>query len=88
MPLLNRGVLFGPIRNWCNRESKILLEFDSEGGVKKRRQCVVEDVASWHKIDAFGKEEGEDLRNAYGRAQILKKDRDVNSSWYHEVMQA
>ena len=88
MSPLKKGVLFGPIRNWGNGESKILLEFDGEGGVKKRRQYVLEDVASWHKVSAFGEEGAGALRNAYRRAQILKKDGDDNDLWDHKVTQA
>ena len=40
MAPLNEGVLFNLIRNGGNRESTIILEFDGEGGVKKRRQFV------------------------------------------------
>ena len=46
MAPLNNGVLFSPIRNWGNGESKILLEFDGEGEAKKRRQFVLEDAAN------------------------------------------
>ena len=56
------------------------MEFDGEGGVKKRRQYVLEDVTGWHKIDAFGEEGAEALTNAHQRAQILKKDGDTNGS--------
>ena len=87
MPPLNKGVLFGPIRNWGNGESKVLLEFDREGGEKKRRQFVLEDVASWHLIGAFGEEVAEALRNAHRRAQILKKDGDANRFWDHDITQ-
>ena len=53
MALLNKGVMFASIRNWGNRESKILLKFDGKVGVKKRRQLVLEEVASWHALSAF-----------------------------------
>ena len=46
MAALNKGILFSPIRNWGNRESKILLEYNAEGEVKKRRQFVLKDVAT------------------------------------------
>ena len=87
MPPLNKGVLFNSIRNWSNGEFKVLLEFDREGGKKKRRQFVLEDVASWHLIGAFGQEGVDALRNAYRRAQILKKDGNANSSWDHDITQ-
>ena len=67
MLLLNKVVLFGPIRDWGNSESNVLLEFDGEGGVKKRRQFVLEDVASWHLVSAFREEGVDALRNAHRR---------------------
>ena len=80
MPPLNKGVLFGPIRNWGNGESKILLKFDGKGEVVKRRQFVLKDVAGWHFVSALGEEGAEALRNAHQRAQILKKYGDTNRS--------
>ena len=87
MPPLNKGVLFGPIRNWSNGESKILLEFDSEGRVQKRRQFVLQNMAGWHLVNAFGEEGVDALRNAHRRSQILKKDGDANRSWNHDIIQ-
>ena len=78
MPFLDKGVLFGPIRNWSNGESKVLLKFDGEGRVKKRRQFVLEEVVNWHKISALGEEGADALRNAHRRAWILKEESDVN----------
>ena len=66
----------------------ILLEFDSEGGVKGRRQYVLEDVAAWYTISAFGEEGAEVLRNVYRRAQILKKDWNINGSWDNDIIWA
>ena len=80
MALLNKGVLFGPIRNWGIGEFKILLQFNGEGGVKKRRQFVLEETPDWHAVSAFGKEGVEALRNTCRRAQIVKKDGDINMS--------
>ena len=55
--------------------------------MKKRRQYVLEDVASWHLVSAFGEEGADVLRNAYERAQILKKNGDANRSWDHNITQ-
>lgn len=80
MPPLNKDILFGPIRNWSNGESKVLLKLDKEERVKKRWQFVLEDVINWHKISAFGEEGADVLRNAYRKAQILKGKEDANGS--------
>ena len=79
--------MFGPIRNWSNGESKILLEFDREEVVKKRRQFVLEDVASWYKVGDFGKEGADALRNAHRRSQILKMNADVDGAWDKDISQ-
>ncbi|KAF8415692.1 hypothetical protein EV426DRAFT_722074 [Tirmania nivea] len=49
-----KGVLFGPIKDWGKGHSKALLEFDGEGGVKMRRQYVLEDIANWITVPKFG----------------------------------
>ena len=56
MAPLNKEILFGPIRNWHNEESKILLELDWEEEVKKRKQFVLEEVANWHEVIPVGEE--------------------------------
>ena len=40
----------------------------------------MEDVAGWHKISAFRKDDADALKNAYKRAQMLKKDSNTNGS--------
>ena len=64
-----------------------MLEFDGAEEVKKRRQFVLEDVANWHTISAFGEEEAEVLKNSHRKMQISKMDRDIKGSWDHEVTQ-
>ncbi|RPB23802.1 hypothetical protein L211DRAFT_222651 [Terfezia boudieri ATCC MYA-4762] len=49
-----KDVLFGPIQDWGLGHSKLTLEFDGEGGVKKRRQYSLEDVTNWVAIPEFG----------------------------------
>lgn len=61
------------------------MQFEREVGVKSRRQFVLSDIASWHKIRAFGEEGGDALRNAHRSAQSLKKDDNVNGSWDHNI---
>ena len=85
MPPLNKGVLFSPIRNWSNGESKVLLKFDGEGRVKKRRQFVLEEVVNWHKISAFGEERADTLKNAYRKVQMLKREGDTNRSCNYDI---
>ena len=46
MAFLNKEDLFSPIRNWGNRESKILLKFDGEEEGKKRIQFVLKELAN------------------------------------------
>ena len=87
MAHLNKGILFGSIRNWSNGESKICLKFNGKEGVKRRRQFVLEDVAGWHLVGAFGEEGAEALRNACRRIQVLKKDSNANGSWDHDITQ-
>ncbi|KAF8442666.1 hypothetical protein BGX38DRAFT_1314369 [Terfezia claveryi] len=54
-----RGVVFGPIKDWGKGGCKLLLEHDGEGGLKKRRQYTMEDVAGWALIPEF-RERGEE----------------------------
>ena len=63
------------------------MEFDDEGGMKKRRQFVLKDVTNWHLVSAFGEEGAEALRNSHRRTQIMKKDGDANGSWNHDITQ-
>ncbi|RPB20337.1 hypothetical protein L211DRAFT_852449 [Terfezia boudieri ATCC MYA-4762] len=57
MALPPRGVVFGPIKDWGKGGCKLLLEH-GEGGLKKRRQYTLENVAGWAPILEFG-ERGE-----------------------------
>ena len=85
MAPVNKGVLFGPIRKCGEEQSKVILELEGEVGVKKRRDFVLEDVTSWHKIDAFGEKAADALRNVYRRTQLIKQDGDAHRSWDHAV---
>ena len=55
--------------------------------MKKRRQYVLEDAASWYAVSAFGEEGAEALRDAYRRRESARKDGDVYNSWYYKVLQ-
>ena len=41
-----KGVIFGPLTNWGTGGSKALFEYDGEGGVKKVKQFVLEDISN------------------------------------------
>lgn len=56
--------------------------------MKKRRQYVLEEVASWHTVSAFREERAEALWNMYRRAQLLQERDDINRSWDHKISQA
>ena len=75
MALLNKEVLFGPIRNWSNRESKILLKYNRKVGVNKRRQYVLKDMASCYKVNVFEEDGVDALKGAYYKTQRLRKER-------------
>ena len=48
---------------------------------------VLQDVASWHKVNAFGKEGADALGNVHRRAQSAKKAGDVKRSGDHNIAQ-
>jgi len=41
-----KGVIFGPLTNWEAGGSKALFEYDGEGGVKKVKQFMLEDITN------------------------------------------
>ena len=47
MALHPRGVLFGPVKDWGQASTKLLLESDREGDLKVRRQLTLENVTNW-----------------------------------------
>ena len=85
MARLNKEILFSPIRNWGNGESKVLLEYNGEGGVRRRRQFLLEDIASWHLVKGFVEKVADMLRNTYFRMQRLKKEGVAGGLWNHMV---
>ena len=76
MATLEKGVLFRSIRNCGNKGFKILLECDRERGVKKKRQYVLKNIGKWNKIEAFGEEKADVVRNTYNRVWRAKKEVD------------
>jgi len=54
-----KGVLFGPVKDWSQGSTKLLLELDGEGDLKMRRQLTLENVTNWLAILKFQELEGE-----------------------------
>jgi len=54
-----RGVLFGPVKDWGQGSTKLLLESDGEGDLKVRRQLTLENVTNWLAIPKFQELGGE-----------------------------
>ena len=42
-----RGVLFGPVKDWGQGSTKLLLESDGEGDLNVKRQLSLENVTNW-----------------------------------------
>jgi len=59
MALHPRGVLFGPVKDWGQASTKLLLESDREGDLKVRRQLTLENVTNWLAIPKFQELGGE-----------------------------
>ena len=54
-----RGVLFGPVKDWGQGSTKLLLESDGEGDLKVRRQLTLENVMNWLAMSRFQEIGGE-----------------------------
>jgi len=54
-----RGVLFGPVKDWGQGSTKLLLESDGEGDLKVRHQLTLENVTNWLAIPKFQELGGE-----------------------------
>jgi len=54
-----RSVLFGPVKDWGQGSTKLLLESDGEGDLKVRRQLTFENVTNWLAIPRFQELGGE-----------------------------
>jgi len=59
MALYPRGVLFGPVKDWGQGSTKLLLESDGEGDLKVRHQLTLENVTNWLSIPKFQELGGE-----------------------------
>jgi len=54
-----RGVLFGPVKDWGQGSTKLLLKSDGEGDLKVRLQLTLENVTNWLAIPKFQELGGE-----------------------------
>ena len=54
-----KGVLFGPVKDWGQGSTKLLLESDGEGDLKVRRQLTLENVTNWLAVPKFQELGGE-----------------------------
>ena len=64
-----RGVLFGPVKDWGQGSTKLLLEHDGDGDLKARCQLTLENVTNWLSIPRFQELGGEAaLSGAISRA--------------------
>jgi hypothetical protein len=54
-----RGILFGPVKEWGQGSTKLLLELDGDGELKARRQLTLENVTNWLSIPKFQELGGE-----------------------------
>jgi len=41
---LPKGVLFGPVKDWGQGSTKLLLEFNGEGDINLRHQLTLENI--------------------------------------------
>ncbi|KAF8427648.1 hypothetical protein BGX38DRAFT_1147057 [Terfezia claveryi] len=76
-----KGVLFGPIVDWGKGSSKVLLEFSDEGGVRKTRQYVLEEVTKWHLIPGFGEDGSRALSQACANTEKCKSEWQGEGDW-------
>ena len=54
-----KGDLFGPVKDWGQGSTKLLLESDGEGDLKVRRQLTLENITNWLTIPKFQELGGE-----------------------------
>ncbi|KAF8458702.1 hypothetical protein BGX38DRAFT_1300721 [Terfezia claveryi] len=73
-----RGVLFGPIVDWSKGSSKVLLEFIDDGGIRRMRQYVLEEVTKWHLVPGFGENGSRALSQSCANTEKCKSECSVN----------
>ncbi|KAF8451881.1 hypothetical protein BGX38DRAFT_1141965 [Terfezia claveryi] len=77
-----RGVVFGPVEDWGKRSCKLLLELDGGEEVKKRRQYVLEEVASWAGVREFGERGVRALDQAMSNTEQARREWQGEGDWY------
>ncbi|KAF8432372.1 hypothetical protein BGX38DRAFT_1334049 [Terfezia claveryi] len=87
MALPLRGVVFGPIKDWGKGGCKLLLEHDGEGGLKKRRQYTLEDVAGWALIPEFREKGEEALSQAIFNTEHARGEWRGKGDWCMHISQ-
>ncbi|KAF8433081.1 hypothetical protein BGX38DRAFT_1276338 [Terfezia claveryi] len=82
-----RGVVFGPIKDWGKGGCKLLLEHDGEGGLKKRRQYTLENVAGWALIPEFRERGEEALSQAMANTEHARGEWRGEGDWSMHISQ-
>ena len=83
-----KGVIFGPLTNWGAGGRKALFEYNSEGGVKKVKQFVLEDVSNWNVIPRFTDLKGLERLTAAAQRTISRYEQatEEDGSWNEKIM--
>jgi len=82
-----KGVIFGPFTNWGAGGRKALFEYDCEGGVKKVKQFVLEDIFNWNVITRFTDLKGpERLTTAQRTITRYEQVTEEDGSWDEKIM--
>ncbi|RPB21375.1 hypothetical protein L211DRAFT_851551 [Terfezia boudieri ATCC MYA-4762] len=76
-----RGVLFGPILDWGKGSSKVLLEVNDDGGIRRTRQYVLEEVTKWHLVPGFGEEGSRALLQVCANTERCKREWQGGEDW-------
>jgi len=83
-----KGVIFGPLTNWGAGGSKALFEYNDEGGVKKVKQFVLEDISNWNVIPRFTELNGPERLTAAAQRTITRYEEatEEDGSWDEKIM--
>jgi len=83
-----KGVIFGPLTNWGAGGSKALFEYDGEGGVKKVKQFVLEDISNWNVTPRFTDLNGPERLTAAAQRTITRYEEatEEDGKWDEKIM--
>jgi len=83
-----KGVIFGPLTNWGAGGSKAIFEYNGEGGVKKVKQFVLEDISNWNVIPRFTDLNSPERLTAAAQRTITKYEEatEEDGSWNEKIM--